>query len=77
MTKPRRTVSLSVELDSILGVLASSSQQSLSEFLEIRLREHPEISKVIKKIRDTPEPVSTIKEKIPKPIHSEPEKLAV
>lgn len=74
--KPHRTVSFSVELDSILGILASSSQQNLSEFLEIRLREHPEIRKTIERIRSTPEPQSMLEGNLPQTIHSEPEELA-
>lgn len=63
MTKCNRTVSFSIELDNVLGMLASASQQNLSEFLEIRLREHPEIKRVIETIRNTPEPVSMINNK--------------
>ncbi|MGI0088415.1 MAG: hypothetical protein ACREBI_10750 [Nitrosotalea sp.] len=67
MTKVRRTVNFSVELDGILGLLATKRQQNLSEFLEYTLRTVPEIHEMILKSRmGSPKP--TIKGSIPKPI---------
>ena len=76
MTKVRRTVNFSVELDGVLGILSSSAQQNLSEFLEYRLREIPEINEMLQKIRTIPELPPMVKEKVPKPIHNESELIA-
>ncbi len=73
MTKVRRTVNFSVELDGVLGILSSSVQQNLSEFLEYRLREIPEINEMLQKIRTVPELPPMVKGKVPKPIHNESE----
>ncbi len=75
MTKTRRTVNFSIELDGVLGLLASSSQQNLSEFLEYRLREIPEVKTMLQKIRTVPEMPPMVKGKIPKPVHNESEPL--
>ena len=66
MTKVRRTVNFSIELDGVLGLLSSSSQQNLSEFLEYRLRELPEINGMLQKIRTVPELPPMVKGKTPK-----------
>lgn len=67
MTKVRRTVNFSVELDGLLGLLATKRQQNLSEFLEYTLRTVPEIHQMILKSRiGSPQP--TIKGTIPKSI---------
>ncbi|MBI5378444.1 MAG: hypothetical protein HZA82_07465 [Thaumarchaeota archaeon] len=72
MTKVRRTVNFSVELDGILGLLATKRQQNLSEFLEYTLRDVPEINEMILKSRiGSPQP--TIKGSIPKPIKNNSE----
>ncbi|MEX0861683.1 hypothetical protein [Nitrosopumilus sp.] len=76
MTKTRRTVNFSIELDGVLGLLASSSQQNLSEFLEYRLREIPEVKNMLQKIRTVPEMPPMVKGKIPKPVHNESELLS-
>ncbi len=75
MTKIRRTVNFSVELDGVLGVLSSSAQQNLSEFLEYRLRELPEVNDMLQKIRTVPDLPPMIKGKIPKQIHNESKPL--
>lgn len=75
MTKVRRTVNFSIELDGVLGLLSSSSQQNLSEFLEYRLRELPEAKTLMQKLRTVPEPNPMIKGKIPKPVHNESKQL--
>jgi len=71
MTKVRRTVNFSMELDGVLGLLASSNKQNLSEFLEYRLRENPDILKIILEQRKYGDPKSMIKGKIPKPVQNE------
>lgn len=75
MTKVRRTVNFSIELDGMLGLLASSSQQNLSEFLEYRLRELPEVKTMVQKLRAVPELPPMVKGKIPHPVHNESKPL--
>ena len=75
MTKIRRTVNFSVELDGVLGLLSSSAQQNLSEFLEYRLRELPEVDSMLQKIRTVPDLPPMVKGKIPKPVHDESKPL--
>ena len=65
---PSRTVTFSLELDGVLGVLASGHQQDLSEYLEIQLRKVPEIRDTIQLLRDTPEPKSMMKGNMPVPV---------
>jgi hypothetical protein len=60
-------VNFSVELNGILGLLATKRKQNLSEFLEYTLRAVPEIQEMILKYRiGSPQP--TIKDSIPKAI---------
>jgi hypothetical protein len=67
MTKIRRTVNFSVELDGIMSILATKRQQNLSEFLEYTLRDIPDIREMILKSRiGSPQP--TIKGSVPKSI---------
>lgn len=47
MTKERRTITLSKELDDVIAFLASGKQMNLSEYLETRLRMIPEIQRQI------------------------------
>ena len=75
MTKIRRTVNFSIELDGVLGLLSSSSQQNLSEFLEYRLRELPEVKTMMEKLRTVPELPPMVKGNIPKPVHNESKPL--
>ena len=77
MTKLHRTITFSIELDSVLGVLASSRQESLSGLLETMLREHPEVIKTLRILRETPTPSSMVKGKIPIPIHNDSEVLSM
>lgn len=64
MTKARRTVTFSLELDGILGLLATKRQQDLSEFLEYTLRDVPEIREMIQKSR-IGDPQAMVKGKTP------------
>jgi hypothetical protein len=62
MTKERRTITLSKELDEVIAFLASGRQMNLSEFLETRLRMLPEIQKQIEAFQNLPEdPIIDIK----------------
>ncbi|NQV39911.1 MAG: hypothetical protein HQ505_05155 [Nitrosopumilus sp.] len=54
----------------MLGILASSRQESMSGLLEIMLREHPEVIKTLEIIRGTSIPASMIKGKKYIPIHN-------
>jgi hypothetical protein len=73
MTKVRRTVNFSVELDGILGLLSTKRQQNLSEFLEYTLRAVPEINEIILKSRGMDSPQQTISSKIPKSMENNSE----
>lgn len=55
MTKERRTVTLSKELDEVVAFLASAKQMTLSEFVESRLRMNQEILRQIEKFQNLPE----------------------
>ena len=61
MTKQRRTVTLSKELDDIIAILASGKQMNYSEFLETRLRTLPEVAKTVERINSMPEELALVK----------------
>lgn len=67
MTKVKRSITISAELDNVTSRLASILEQTTSEFLEIRLREDPQISEMIKKLRIASDP-PTITKKIEKEV---------
>jgi hypothetical protein len=70
MTKQRRTVTLSKELDDIIALLASAKQMNYSEFLETRLRILPEVTKTIERLNAmSEEPVLT------KTMQAKPQKI--
>lgn len=79
MTKERRTITLSRELDEALAYLASAKQMSLSEFLETRLYMNKEIQEHIEQFKNLPDdPIMDVKknegrisDKIPKKIPHE------
>ncbi len=56
MTKIKRTVTLSAELDNVISMLASTSNQNASEFIEYRLREDEQIKRILLKIRNAKDP---------------------
>jgi Arc/MetJ-type ribon-helix-helix transcriptional regulator len=56
MTKIKRTVTLSSELDNIIAMLASGANQNTSEFIEYRLREDEQIKRMVQKIRNAKDP---------------------
>ncbi|NOJ27275.1 MAG: hypothetical protein DA330_04605 [Nitrososphaera sp.] len=55
MTKHRRTVTLSKELDDTIALLAAGKQMNYSEFLETRLRTVQEIASTIERINYAPD----------------------
>jgi hypothetical protein len=62
MTKERRTITLSRELDEALAYLASAKQMSLSEFLETRLYMNKEIQEHIEQFKNLPDdPIIDVK----------------
>lgn len=55
MTKQRRTITISRELDGVIGLLATAKQKNYSEYLESRLMYVPEIEKELKRLQALPE----------------------
>lgn len=64
MTKIKRTITLSSELDNIIAMLATGANQNTSEFIEYRLREDEQIKKMLQKIRNAKDPPAYKAEKI-------------
>jgi hypothetical protein len=56
MTKIKRMVTLSSELDNIIATLASGADQNTSEFIEYRLREDEQVKRMAQKIRNAKDP---------------------
>ncbi len=62
MTKQKRAISISSELDGAIGLLAMKHEMNYSEFIETRLREIPEMTNEIKRLRALPkDPPAMIK----------------
>lgn len=55
MTKPRRTITISTELDEAIAKLAVSKKMNYSEFVESRLRTVPIIEQIIEKLESLPD----------------------
>ena len=55
MSKVRRTITFSTELDEAMSMLAASKNMSYSEFLESRLRTVSLIQQMIGKLEELPE----------------------
>ncbi len=55
MTKVRRTITLSAELDEAISMLAASKSMNYSEFLESRLRTVAIIQQMITELEELPE----------------------
>jgi hypothetical protein len=55
MTKQKRAISISSELDATIGLLAMRHGMNYSEFVETRLREIPEMADEIKRLRALPD----------------------
>jgi len=56
MTKIKRSITISAELDNVVSRLSSKLGQNTSEFLEFRLREDDQIKKMIQKLRIASDP---------------------
>ncbi|MGI0046326.1 MAG: hypothetical protein ACREBB_03950 [Nitrosotalea sp.] len=57
MTKQRRTIALSTELDGVIGSLATRKKMNYSEYVESRLKLVPEILNELKRLQNMPEDV--------------------
>ncbi|MDE2590242.1 MAG: hypothetical protein KGL95_11350 [Patescibacteria group bacterium] len=55
MTKQKRTVTVSGELDAAIGLLAIAKDMNYSEYVETRLRMVPEILQEIQQVSSLPE----------------------
>jgi len=55
MTKTKRSVTISTELDEALAMLSTANSMNYSEFLESRLRMVPAIQQMILKLEKLPE----------------------
>lgn len=51
MTKQRRTIALSAELDGVIGIMASRKKMNYSEYVESRLKLVPEILNELQRIQ--------------------------
>lgn len=69
MTKIKRSITISAELDNVLSRLASRLDQNTSELIEFRLREDPQIKDMLQKLRMASDPPS-FKKQVAKPISS-------
>jgi len=56
MTKAKRSISLSIELDNIIARLASKLGQNTSEFIEYTLREDQQVKQFLKILREASDP---------------------
>jgi hypothetical protein len=72
MAQRARSISLSVELDSVIAMLASSKGQNYSQFLEFQLRDIGIIKEMIHRLETVPDLPPMIKGNIPK--STKPEK---
>jgi len=62
MTKQRRTLAFSAELDGVIGLLATRKKMNYSEYVESRLKLVPEILNKLQRLQNLPEDApSTIK----------------
>ena len=55
MTKAKRSITLSTELDEAIAKLSISKNMNYSEFIESRLRQNPTIEQMIRHLEDLPE----------------------
>ncbi len=61
MTKQKRAISISGELDGAIGLLAMRHSMNYSEFVETRLREIPELANEIRRLRAVENPPPMLK----------------
>ncbi len=57
MTKQRRTIGISAELDGVIGLLATRKKMNYSEYVESRLKLVPEILNELQKLQSMQEDV--------------------
>jgi len=57
MTKQRRTMALSAELDGVIGLLATRKKMNYSEYVESRLKLVPEILNELQRLQSMPDDV--------------------
>ncbi|MDE1766787.1 MAG: hypothetical protein KGI27_11030 [Thaumarchaeota archaeon] len=55
MTKQRRTIALSAELDGVIGLLATRKKMNYSEYIESRLKLVPEILNELQRLQSVSE----------------------
>lgn len=55
MTKQRRTIALSAELDGVVGLLATRKKMNYSEYIESRLKLVPEIQNELQRLQSVPD----------------------
>lgn len=67
MTKIKRSITISAELDNVISRLSSRLDQNTSELIEFRLREDPQIKDMLQRLRNASDPPS-LKKRISKPI---------
>lgn len=67
MTKIKRSITISAELDNVISRLGSKLDQNTSELIEFRLREDPQIKEMLQNLRAASDP-PLLKRKITKPI---------
>jgi hypothetical protein len=60
MTKQRRTIGISAELDGVIGLLAARKRMNYSEYVESRLKLVPEILNELQKLQSMPEDTSSM-----------------
>lgn len=62
MTKVKRSVTLSAQLDNVISRLSSKLGQNTSEFIEYTLREDQQIKEYLKILRSASDPPSNLQE---------------
>jgi translation elongation factor EF-Tu-like GTPase len=60
MTKQRRTIGISAELDGVIGLLAARKKMNYSEYVESRLKLVPEILNELQRLQSMPDDASPI-----------------
>jgi hypothetical protein len=60
MTKQRRTIALSAELDGVIGLVSSRKKMNYSEYVESRLKLVPEILHELQRLQNMPDDVPSM-----------------
>ena len=66
MTKVKRTITISAQLDNVVSRLSSKLDQSASEFIEYTLRDEEQIKELLKILRKASDPPTHKLQKIKK-----------